>query len=184
MTEVSDAQRTTVAGRHDRLRLHGRRARPGVAERAPILHLADGPGAHASLAGRDEAALRAAAERLGFASVDTDWRRVIERDDVDLIDICTPGDTHAEIAIAALQAGKHVLCEKPLANTVAEAEADDGRRRRGGRPRACTRCAASPTGEHRRWPWPSSSSTRAGSAPSGTSGPSTCRTGSATRTRR
>ena len=48
---------------------------------------------------------------------------MIERDDIDLIDICTPGDTHAEIAIAALEAGKHVLCEKPLANTVAEAEA-------------------------------------------------------------
>ena len=46
----------------------------------------------------------------------------IERPDIDLIDICTPGDTHAEIAIAALAAGKHVLCEKPLANTVAEAE--------------------------------------------------------------
>ena len=54
---------------------------------------------------------------------ETDWRRVIERDDIDLVDICTPGDTHAEIAIAALEAGKHVLCEKPLANTVAEAEA-------------------------------------------------------------
>ncbi len=75
------------------------------------------------LAGRDETALRAASERLGFASVDTDWRRVIERDDVDLVDICTPGNLHHEIAIAALQAGKHVLCEKPLANTVAEAEA-------------------------------------------------------------
>ena len=48
---------------------------------------------------------------------------LIARDDVDLVDICTPGDTHAEIAIAALEAGKHVLCEKPLANTVAEAEA-------------------------------------------------------------
>jgi predicted dehydrogenase len=48
---------------------------------------------------------------------------VLERDDVDLVDVCTPGDTHAEIAIAALEAGKHVLCEKPLANTVAEAEA-------------------------------------------------------------
>ncbi len=61
--------------------------------------------------------------RLGWAETETDWRRLVERPDVDLIDICTPGDTHAEIAIAALAAGKHVLCEKPLANSVAEAEA-------------------------------------------------------------
>ena len=47
---------------------------------------------------------------------------LIERDDIDLIDICTPGNTHAEIATAALEAGKHVLCEKPLANSVEEAE--------------------------------------------------------------
>ncbi|WP_369138393.1 Gfo/Idh/MocA family protein [Modestobacter versicolor] len=75
------------------------------------------------LAGRDAAAVGAAATRLGWAGTETDWRRVVERDDVDLVDICTPGDTHAEIAIAALDAGKHVLCEKPLANSVAEAEA-------------------------------------------------------------
>jgi predicted dehydrogenase len=75
------------------------------------------------LAGRNSAAVGTAAERLGWASTETDWRRVIERDDVGLVDVCTPGDTHAEIAIAALEAGKHVLCEKPLANTVAEAEA-------------------------------------------------------------
>jgi len=75
------------------------------------------------LAGRNQAAVDSAAERLGWASTETDWRRVIERDDVALVDVCTPGDTHAEIAIAALEAGKHVLCEKPLANTVAEAEA-------------------------------------------------------------
>jgi predicted dehydrogenase len=75
------------------------------------------------LAGRNQDAVTDAAERLGWASTETDWRRVIQRDDVDLVDVCTPGDTHAEIAIAALEAGKHVLCEKPLANTVAEAEA-------------------------------------------------------------
>jgi predicted dehydrogenase len=75
------------------------------------------------LAGRDPLAVSEAADRLGWASTETDWRRLIERDDVDLVDICTPGDTHAEMAIAALEAGKHVLCEKPLANSVAEAEA-------------------------------------------------------------
>ncbi len=75
------------------------------------------------LAGRDEAATRAAARRYGWRHVETDWHALIERDDVQLVDICTPGDTHAEIAIAALDAGKHVLCEKPLANTLAEAEA-------------------------------------------------------------
>ena len=51
-----------------------------------------------------------------------DAAALVARDDVDLVDVCTPGDTHAEIAIAALEAGKHVLCEKPLANTVEEAE--------------------------------------------------------------
>ncbi len=76
-----------------------------------------------AVAGRNPEATAAAAARLGFASAETDWRRLVERDDIDLIDICTPGDTHAEIAIAALEAGKHVLCEKPLANTVAEAQA-------------------------------------------------------------
>ena len=77
----------------------------------------------AVLGGRTEDAVRAAAGRLGWADVETDWRRLVVRDDVDLVDIGTPGDTHAEIAIAALEAGKHVLCEKPLANTVAEAQA-------------------------------------------------------------
>ncbi|RKS68533.1 putative dehydrogenase [Motilibacter peucedani] len=73
--------------------------------------------------GRDEGRAREAADRLGWAEVEIDWRRLLERDDVDVVDVCTPGDSHAEIAIAALEAGKHVLCEKPLANTVEEAEA-------------------------------------------------------------
>jgi predicted dehydrogenase len=86
------------------------------------------------LAGRQPDAVRAAAEQLGFADTETDWRRVIDRDDIDLVDICTPGDTHAEIAVAALRAGKHVLCEKPLANSVAEAEAmTDAAQRAAGR---------------------------------------------------
>jgi predicted dehydrogenase len=71
--------------------------------------------------GRSAGAVAAAATKLGWESHTTDWRTLIDRDDIDLIDICTPGDTHAEIALAALAAGKHVLCEKPLANTVAEA---------------------------------------------------------------
>ncbi len=75
-----------------------------------------------ALAGRNAVAAQAAADRMGWGSIETDWRRLVERDDIDLVDICTPGDTHAEIAIAALEAGKHVLCEKPLANSVAEAE--------------------------------------------------------------
>ncbi len=65
----------------------------------------------------------ASAEKWGWQESASDWREVIARDDIDIVDIVTPGDSHAEIAIAALEAGKHVLCEKPLANTVAEAEA-------------------------------------------------------------
>ncbi|CAM5585416.1 MULTISPECIES: Gfo/Idh/MocA family protein [Streptomyces] len=77
----------------------------------------------AAICGRDATAVRAAADRHGWATAETDWRALIARDDIDLVDICTPGDSHAEIALAALAAGKHVLCEKPLANTVEEAEA-------------------------------------------------------------
>lgn len=73
------------------------------------------------LVGRDATATAAAAERYGWAESETDWRRVLERDDIQVVDICTPGWTHAEIAIAALAAGKHVLVEKPLANSVTEA---------------------------------------------------------------
>ncbi len=72
--------------------------------------------------GRDAEKTAASAEKWGWRESATDWREVIARDDIDIVDIVTPGDTHAEIALAALAAGKHVLCEKPLANTVAEAE--------------------------------------------------------------
>ena len=76
-----------------------------------------------ALCGRNAEAAQAAAAKLGWQSAETDWQQLLRREDVQLVDICTPGDTHAEIAIAALEAGKHVLCEKPLANTVEEAEA-------------------------------------------------------------
>ena len=74
------------------------------------------------LVGRDAGAVAEAAAKYGWAESATDWRTVIERDDIDIVDICAPGWMHAEIAVAALEAGKHVLVEKPLANTLAEAE--------------------------------------------------------------
>ena len=77
----------------------------------------------AVLCGRSREAAVQAAARQGWAAVETDWKAAVERDDVHVVDICTPGSSHAEIATAALAAGKHVLCEKPLANTVAEAQA-------------------------------------------------------------
>jgi predicted dehydrogenase len=75
-----------------------------------------------SICGRDSEKVKEASEKFGWQEWETDWKKLIDRPDIDIIDICTPGDSHKEIAIAALNAGKHVLCEKPLANTVAEAE--------------------------------------------------------------
>jgi myo-inositol 2-dehydrogenase/D-chiro-inositol 1-dehydrogenase len=63
------------------------------------------------------------AENWGYQSVETDWRALVTRKDIDLIDIASPNDTHAEIAIAAAKAGKMVLCEKPLGRTAEEAKA-------------------------------------------------------------
>jgi predicted dehydrogenase len=62
------------------------------------------------------------AANWGYESVETDWRRLVDRKDIDLIDIASPNDTHAEIAIAAARAGKMVMCEKPLGRTASEAE--------------------------------------------------------------
>ena len=69
------------------------------------------------------AGIESSAERYGWAETATDWQEAVAREDIDIIDIVTPGDSHAEIAIAALEAGKHVLCEKPLANSPGEADA-------------------------------------------------------------
>ncbi|WP_454809536.1 Gfo/Idh/MocA family protein [Paenarthrobacter nitroguajacolicus] len=74
------------------------------------------------LVGRDATQVAEAAAKYGWAESATDWRSVIERDDIHVVDICAPGWMHAEIATAALEAGKHVLVEKPLANTLGEAE--------------------------------------------------------------
>jgi predicted dehydrogenase len=76
----------------------------------------------AVLCGRDATAVAEAAEKLGWQETSTDWREVVARDDIDVVDVSSPGDTHRDITLAALAAGKHVLCEKPLANTLAEAE--------------------------------------------------------------
>jgi predicted dehydrogenase len=78
--------------------------------------------AMSALCGRSADKVEAAAAKLGWESTETDWKQLLRRDDIALVDVCTPGDSHAEIAVAALEAGKHVLCEKPLANSVAEAE--------------------------------------------------------------
>ena len=75
-----------------------------------------------AICGRSAERVAAAADKFGFESYETDYHALLERKDIDLIDIVTPGSAHAEIAIAAARAGKMVICEKPLANTVAEAE--------------------------------------------------------------
>ena len=66
--------------------------------------------------------VQAFADQWGYESVETDWRNLIARDDIDAIDICTPNDTHAEISLAAAAAGKMILCEKPLSRNLAEGE--------------------------------------------------------------
>jgi predicted dehydrogenase len=74
------------------------------------------------ICGRDEAEVRQVAGRFGWQEHATSWEEVVRRPDVDIVDICTPGDTHLPIALAAAKAGKVILCEKPLANNVADAE--------------------------------------------------------------
>jgi predicted dehydrogenase len=75
-----------------------------------------------TICGRNRAAVKKAAKKLGWENSQTDWRRVIDDSEIDVVDICTPNDTHCEIAIAAAQAGKAILCEKPLARNIDEAE--------------------------------------------------------------
>ena len=75
------------------------------------------------ICGRTTDPLEIARVQFGWLEAESDWKKVIARSDIDIIDICTAGDTHEEIAIAALRAGKHVICEKPLANNVQEARA-------------------------------------------------------------
>ena len=80
---------------------------------APVLQVA---------CGRDEAAVRAFADRWGWNHVETDWRRAVARDDVDVVDVSLPQHLHHDVAVAAAKAGKHLFCEKPMALSVADAE--------------------------------------------------------------
>lgn len=75
-----------------------------------------------AVCGRDAAQAKTFADRWGYESIETDWRALIKRSDIDAIDICTPNNLHKEIAIAAAEAGKMVLCEKPLSMNTAEGE--------------------------------------------------------------
>lgn len=75
-----------------------------------------------AICGRNEEAVKAAAKQFGWESYETSYEALVKRDDIDLVDVCVPGNMHAPITIAAVEAGKHVLCEKPLANTLAEAQ--------------------------------------------------------------
>lgn len=75
------------------------------------------------ICGTNSAKTQTAADLYGWEEADTDWRRIIERKDIDIVDICTPNHLHAEQIIAAAAAGKHIICEKPLATSLAEARA-------------------------------------------------------------
>ncbi len=76
-----------------------------------------------AICGRNPEGVRKAAETWGWESCETDWKKLVKRPDIDVIDVSSPGNLHAEMAIAAARAGKHVICEKPLANSLSEARA-------------------------------------------------------------
>lgn len=97
----------------------GRTHSNGYAKAPHFFNLAHKPVLKAAC-GRDKDKVKAFADQWGYESTETDWRKVIERKDIDVIDICTPNNSHCEIAIAAAAAGKMILCEKPLAMTGAE----------------------------------------------------------------
>ena len=73
-----------------------------------------------AICGRDEQGVKAAADKFGWESYETDWRKMVARDDIDFVDINAPSDAHKEITMAAIAAGKHVFCEKPLALNLAD----------------------------------------------------------------
>jgi UDP-N-acetylglucosamine 3-dehydrogenase len=94
-----------------------------IAQNAHLPHYAAHPRAQiVAVADIDEPRARAAAEKFGAANVYTDYRKLLERDDIQAVSVCTPNYLHAEQTLAALQAGKDVLCEKPMATSIGDAE--------------------------------------------------------------
>src|SRR5262245_10181244 len=122
---------------------------------------------------RNGAELADFAARWGWAKTTTDWREAVTSDEVDLVDVATPNNVHAQQAIAALEAGKHVACEKPLAGTLADAEAMAA----AAAAAPDRRSSGSTTAGCRPSRWPTSSSPRVRSAASTTCVPPTCRVG-------
>ena len=82
--------------------------------RKPVLQVA---------CGRSEQPLKEFAARWGWQHTETDWKKMVHRDDVDIVDVCLPQSLHREVAVEAAKAGKHIFCEKPLATSVADASA-------------------------------------------------------------
>jgi predicted dehydrogenase len=114
---AGDAYRVALVGHGFMGAVHSQawRTAPSVFSTAPVVQ--------SIVCGRDSVATREFAQRWGWRESATNWRAVLVRPDIDIVDICAPGDAHREIAIAALDAGKHVICEKPLANSLADARA-------------------------------------------------------------
>ncbi len=75
-----------------------------------------------AVCGRDQKKVEEFASRWGYESIETDWQSLVKRKDIDVVDIASPNDTHTPIAVAAAEAGKIVLCEKPLGRDLAEAK--------------------------------------------------------------
>ena len=73
------------------------------------------------ICGRDRVGLKAAAQQFGWEEIETDWEKVVRRKDIDIVDVSTPGHLHHSMVLAAARAKKHIICEKPLGNTLKEA---------------------------------------------------------------
>ena len=119
---TNDANMQTTPHRHDRLRLHGPGPFECLSPRQQLLRPRIRTGAASRLCPRRRPRPSEFADKWGYESIETDWQKLLERKDIDAIDICMPNNLHQEIAIAAAEAGKMILCEKPLAMNAAEGE--------------------------------------------------------------